>query len=98
MIIYTNELPFEYELEKLTRLFFPFEKVVFSYSEPEVTNGLHAVAKIIILNEKTYLIASAGINGKIAKRKTPFDPFQSKDPDKEKNIERALAAELFDCY
>ena len=54
MIIYTNELPFEYELEKLTRLFFPFEKVVFSYSEQEVTKGLYAVAKIIILNEITY--------------------------------------------
>ncbi len=98
MIIYTNELSFEYELEKLTRLFFPFEKICFSYDEPNTTDELFAVAKIMNCGEKTFLIASAGFNGRLAERNTPFDPNDSKDSDKEKTVERALAAELFDCY
>ena len=98
MIIYTNDLPFEYELEKLTRLFFPFEKIEFSNSIPNIDDQLFAVAKIIEEEDSTYLIASAGFKGKIANRKTLFDINASKDPEKEKNLERALAAELFDCY
>ena len=98
MIIYTNDLPFEYELEKLTRLFFPFEKISFSNAEPDFNDNLFAVAKVIDDNDVTYLVASANLDGKTASRKTPFDFNASKDPEKEKNLERALAAELFDCY
>ena len=98
MIIYTNNLPFEYELEKLTRLFFPFEKIEFSCDELSLNDELFAVAKIVEENNLTYLIASAGLKGKITDRKTLFDINTSKDPEKEKNLERALAAELFDCY
>ncbi len=98
MIIYTNELPFEYELEKLTRLFFPFEKIEFTYTEPESMNELFAVAKLKEQDGKCFLIASAGLNGKIAERCTLFDYSISVDPNKEKNLERALAVELFECY
>ncbi len=98
MIIYTNNLQFEYELEKLTRLFFPFEKISFSNEEPNSKEKLFAVAQILIENELTYIVTSVALNGKEAKRKTLFDENASKDPEKEKNLERALAAELFDCY
>ncbi len=98
MIIYTNELPFEYELEKLTRLFFPFEKIEFSYVQPAMSDELFAIAKIVEQKGIKSLIASAGINGKIASRNTPFIPEISKDPDEVRNLERALAVELFECY
>lgn len=98
MIIYTNNLPFEYELEKLTRLFFPFEKIEFSYDQPDATKELFANAVIEEKNGKKLLIASARLNSKIANRRTIFDDTLSIDPNKEKDIERALAVELFECY
>ena len=98
MIIYTNNLPFEYELEKLTRLFFPFEKIEFSNNESDISNELFAVAKVLNDSENTKLTASAGLKGKIVNKSLPFDKECSKDTDKEKNLERALAALLFDCY
>ena len=98
MIIYTNDLPFEYELEKLTRLFFPFERIEFSNSLPDTKEELFAVAKVLTEDNTTYLFAMAGFKDRIAERKTQFDFDASKDPEKEKNLERALAAELFDCY
>lgn len=98
MIIYTNNLPFEYELEKLTRLFFPFEKIEFSYAQPEITNEFFAVAQILEENERFRLITSVGLNGKTVDGSTLFDAASSKDPNKEKDLERALAVELFKCY
>lgn len=98
MVIYTNNLPFEYELEKLTRLFFPFEKIEFSYSEPDNSKVLFAVAMLNEEDGKCHLVASAGLNGKIAVRNKPFNLVKSNDPNKEKDIERALAVELFECY
>jgi len=94
MIIYTNNLPFEYELEKLTRLFFPFEKIEFSALKPQQNNGFFAIAEV----NGTEIFASATFNGKTASRAVPFCAEKSKDPDKEKTLERALAAELFECY
>ena len=98
MIIYTNELPFEYELEKLTRLFFPFERVEFSYSNPDFKQELFAVAQFKEENGKKILITSAGFNGKVANRRTFFEDVISLDPNKDKDLERALAVELFECY
>ena len=98
MIIYTNNLPFEYELEKLTRLFFPFEKIEFSTSEPNINSELYAVAQFKEEGGKYYIITSAGLNGKTANSRTPFEAVASKDPNKEKDLERALAVELFKCY
>ena len=98
MVIYTNNLSFEYELEKLTRLFFPFEKIEFSYSEPDNSKVLFAVAMLNEEDGKCHLVASAGLNGKIAVRNKPFNLVKSNDPNKEKDIERALAVELFECY
>ncbi len=94
MIIYTNNLPFEYELEKLTRLFFPFEKIEFSALKPQQNNGFFAIAEV----NGTEIFASATFNGKTESRAVPFCAEKSKDPDKEKTLERALAAELFECY
>ena len=98
MIIYTNNLPFEYELEKLTRLFFPFEKIEFSNSKPQKDNNLFAVAEIKVIDNQTKFFVSATFSGKTASRETVFCAENSKDPDKEKTVERALAAELFECY
>ena len=89
MIIYTNDLPFEYELEKLTRLFFPFEKIEFSNSAPNLNEKLFAFVQIIEENNCTFLVALASLNGNVASRKTPFNFNDSKDPEKEKNLERA---------
>lgn len=98
MIIYTNNLPFEYELEKLTRLFFPFEKISFSYDAPNSDDSLFAVAKILKVDEKTVLKVKAVLGEKSAERQNVLDYNLSKDPDYDKYLERALAAELFDCY
>ncbi|MBO5106412.1 MAG: coproporphyrinogen dehydrogenase HemZ [Clostridia bacterium] len=99
MIIYTNKIPFEYEIEKLTRLFFPFEKIEFSYTvQPKSSNELFAVAKVKEQNGKYILTASASLKGKVASRCTLFDTSNSKDPNKEKDLERALAVVLFECY
>lgn len=98
MVIYTNKLHFEYELEKLTRLFFPFEKIEFCYSQPESYGELFAIAHLKEENGEYLLSASAGLNGKIAVRNKLFSSVISKDPNKEKDLERALAVELFECY
>lgn len=98
MKIYTNRTSLEYELEKLTRLFFPFEKIVFCYDENECDEPIFSKAEVMESNGNTDIKVLASLNGRVAERKKTFDLAQSKDPDEEKSLERVLAAELFDCY
>ena len=98
MIIYSNNLPFEYELEKLTRLFFPFEKITFSCDIPDFSNELLAVVNVATQKEGSMLSATACFKGEKISKDRLIDISKSMDPNKEKTLERSLAALLFDCY
>lgn len=98
MIIYSDNLPFEYELEKLTRLFFPFEKITFSSAVPDFSNELSAQVRVYSKNGNDLLSVTVSFKGKKISKEQLFEPDKSMDPDKEKTLERSLAALLFDCY
>lgn len=99
MLIYTNEISFQYELEKLTRLFFPFEQIrFFDDTAANITNALFAEVKVTNQTGKQMLYARAGFDSKIIEKASVYSPDSSLDPDKEKTLERSLAALLFDCY
>lgn len=96
MIIKTNGLPFEYELEKLTRLFFPFAQIRFAGESP-VQDGLFAEVRLIE-QPQPLLFATATWHDRVVEKKQEYKPEESLDPDQEKTLERTLAALLFDCY
>ena len=98
MIIYSNNLPFEYELEKLTRLFFPFEKITFSCDIPDFSNELLAVVNVATEKEGSLLSATVCFKGEKISKERLVDISKSMDTNKEKTLERSLAALLFDCY
>lgn len=98
MYIYTNEMSFQYELEKLTRLFFPFEQIRVSAGVRDNSDELFAEVKIDKQGGKKTLYAKAGFNDKVIEKTSIYSPEESFDTDKEKTLERSLAALLFDCY
>ena len=99
MVIYTNNLPFEYEIEKLTRLFFPFEKINFSNDEPCTSLDFFAS---IFLEEKTDAKAEISVFLKFfeknAHKKAEFLFLEDLDSNKEKVLERKIAVMLFECF
>ncbi len=97
MIINANGLPFEYELEKLTRLFFPFAPIRFSGDSP-IEDGLFAEVRLFDENNKSFLFASASWNERKVEKQEEYKPEESFDTDTEKTLERSLAALLFDAY
>ena len=81
---------FRYELEKLIRIFLPFEKIEFSETE-EITDSC-AVTKII--NNKTAL-AELYYGGKVYNKDFLLD---ENTADYEKECELKLATALYDCF
>ena len=81
---------FRYEIEKLIRIFLPFEKIEFSDFE-DITDSC-AVTKIIDNKEAK---AKLYFNGKICERVFPID---SDVLDFEKECELKLALALYDCF
>ena len=98
MKIFTNDLPFEYELEKLTRLFFPFEKIAFSNDAPQLGDDFYAQILATPTYNKTNIVTKVNYFGKTANSTLLFDPSTSPDPEPQKVIERVIAKELFNCY
>ena len=81
MIIYSDNLPFEYELEKLTRLFFPFEKITFSSAAPDFSNELSAQVRVYSKNGDDLLSVTVSFKGKKISKEQLFEPDKSMDPD-----------------
>ena len=90
MIIYTNENDFRYELEKLCRIFLPFEKITFSDLQSGNKNGNYAV--IAVSDDKKYIDCVLNLDGKIQKRSE-----QVKENGKDSS-ELCAALLLFDCF
>lgn len=99
MIIYTHGHEFYYELEKLTRLFFPFERIDFCEEKEKLNlDGLFAIA---VVEEKKGIFSlqtSAGLGEKRYEKIMDFSPTQSVANIPEKELEHKLAALLFECY
>ncbi len=98
MYIYTDTPEFLYEFEKLTRLFFPFERIEVVNGEANLTDDLFGEVRLREENSQKFIFARAGLNGKTVEKNEPFAPDKSLDPDRQKIIERVLAATLFDVY
>ncbi len=99
MVIYTNNLPFEYEIEKLTRLFFPFEKISFSNDKPD--NSLDFFAQIFSENNsdgKAEISVFLKFYEKTALKNAVFSFNEDLDSNKEKGLERKIAVMLFECF
>lgn len=98
MFIYTDTPEFLYEFEKLTRLFFPFERIEVINSEANLSDELFGEVRLKDKNGNKIIFARAGLNGKIIEKQEAFNPQNSLDPDKNKILERCMAATLFDAY
>ena len=83
---------FKYELEKLIRIFLPFEKVGFS-NEPFYGDGT-AVTRLE-KGERTVLSAVLRIYGKIYSAE---ETLSDTDSDYENECERLLAVALYRCF
>lgn len=79
---------FDYETEKLCRLFFPFEKIRILHTLPETPERFYAVTR----RETERVSAALWMDGE----KTEFSLPLCKE-DNEKEIERKLAFQLFLC-
>ena len=84
---------FRYELEKLIRIFMPFEKI--NFSEDSVEESVYA--KTVISEEQEVVTAYAElfINGNIFKNQRLID-IKAVDCEKEKELKLALC--LYDCF
>ena len=83
---------FKYELEKLIRIFLPFEKIEFC-EEPYYLDA--AVTELKTAKEKTVLSAALYVeNGKYSCKKE----LSNSAADYESECERLLAAALFECF
>ena len=99
MIIYIYGHEFNYELEKLTRLFFPFERIDFKTNDSiETRNGLFALASVYKVDEDFEINAAAGLGDKIIEKNQSFSEAEVISGIVEKELEHSLAALLFDCY
>lgn len=88
MLMYLQDSGFKYELEKLTRLFLPFETIKFSNADDELENS----DEYIKIYSKEKLLVELKIDSKIEKREEEItdDGFIA--------VELRLALMLFDCF
>ena len=100
MIIYIKGHEFNYELEKLTRLFFPFERIDFVTDEIEIRekSGLFAAATAEKQGEDFLLNAKAKIGEKEVNKSKIWNINKGVLNLPEKELEHCLAGLLFDCY
>lgn len=98
MNFYIKGHKFNYELEKLTRLYFPFEKINFVSGDIEENDRFFAAAFLSAENGNYSLYVKAALNG-LWEEKTGIlnkNNFILNLPEKE--IEHYLAGLLFECY
>ncbi len=84
---------FKYELEKLIRIFLPFEKIEFA--EEAADGDGTAVTRLDKTADKTVLSALLSINGKSYNK--AYELSNSAD-DYDNECERLLAVALYDCF
>ena len=84
---------YKYELEKLIRIFLPFEKIEFCDDENFAENC--AFTKCHIVDNNVQLIAKLNLNGKTADFS---DVIFSNCDDFDKECERLLAVLLYKCF
>jgi oxygen-independent coproporphyrinogen-3 oxidase len=99
MKIYILGHSLNYELEKLTRLFFPFERIEFTEQKRHDDIDLFAAAFVEEDNNGYKLTASAGFGAKkVTKSIIWHENPNTKNDMPEKELEHALAGLLFECY
>lgn len=99
MKIYILGHSLNYELEKLTRLFFPFERIEFTEQKQLDDIDLFAAAFVEEENDGYRLTASAGFRTKTVTKSTIWhENPNTKNDMPEKEQEHALAGLLFECY
>ncbi len=84
---------FNYELEKLCRIFLPFEKIIIS--EEPIKDEIYGKTELKINDENTVLSAFLCMNGKKANH---TDTVKNTLPDYKKECERVLAVQLYKCF
>ena len=97
MIIYIKNNNFQYELEKLVRLFFPFEKITFAPLGLLPGEGFFAVAAVEKTNGQTGLYAAVRQGDSFFEQRSSGEVTVPPGQTKEKEQERALALLLFYC-
>lgn len=97
MRIFIKGHEFNYELEKLTRLFFPFERVDF-VKDGEVRDGLFGLAYIENKGDDLLLSAGAGTGERFYEKTKTLNKSDLLHPMKERYPEHVLAGLLFECY
>ena len=93
MNLFNQNNTYNYELEKLCRIFLPFEKIIFV--DEEVKSDVFAHTVLQKGEAKTELFAGLEFYGKTAQF-TDFVDNDAEDYDKE--CERVLAIQLFNCF
>lgn len=91
MIIYTNEKDFKYELEKLCRIFLPFEKITFEHPVDCISGDNYAV--IESADGRKRFNCTLKLDGRLQKRNKDLP--LSADSD---TAELTAALLLFDCF
>ena len=87
MKIFIEGHSFNYEIEKLCRIFLPFEKIEF------IEKKVDADTLVILSREEAYnLFVSLNLDGKSAERKLSIQPCDDKE------AERQLAVMLYECF
>ncbi len=84
---------FNYELEKLCRIFLPFEKIVIS--EEPGTEEIYGKTELKVIGEETVLSAFLIMDGRQANFADTVDNSRS---DYKKECERVLAVQLYKCF
>ena len=84
---------FNYEMEKLVRIFFPFEKI--DIVNEMIEDERYAVGELKELDGRYIVRALVSLNGKCVEREALVTV---EDEDEEKSCERSLAVELFFCF
>ena len=84
---------YKYELEKLIRIFLPFEKIEFCFIK--IKEDRTAVTELIKDAEKTRLSAKLFLSGE---RYAAEYSIENSNSDYDKECERLLAAALYDCF
>ncbi len=93
MILAVVNNSFKYELEKLCRIYLPFEKIEITDSPCE-SNAL-AVASKETTGDKTVLYASLRLDGGFSEH---CETVENSDPEYDNTCERVLATQLLYCF
>ncbi len=96
MVFYLNDQRFKYELEKLSRLFLPFEKFIFTDSAEELSSAQEYALAVCERKDGGFALSvELKLDFKHEKRE---ETVALTDEDSFTLCERSLALMLFDCF